>query len=78
MTDQDIIKTLGGVNAVARLLGVRPPSVSNWLKRGIPDSRLREMGAQIEIKSGGAFSRKERWPENYAIYWPELAENQGA
>jgi DNA-binding transcriptional regulator YdaS (Cro superfamily) len=74
MTTAEIIKVLGGVTSVARLLDIKPPSVHAWLRDGIPEARLRELAAQIEIKSFGRFSRRERWPENFQFYWPELAE----
>lgn len=73
MTDVEIIEVLGGVTSVARMLGIKPPSVHSWLQEGIPESRLRELAAQIEIKSEGRFSRRERWPDRYTFYWPELA-----
>lgn len=76
MTDLEIIKLLGGVTAVARMLGIKPPSVHGWLVDGIPEARLRELAAQIEIKSQGRFTRRARWPSNYAFYWPELAVGQ--
>lgn len=74
MTDREIIDLLGGPAAVARMLGIKTPSVSGWLIDGIPEGRLRDLAAQIEIRSGGRFSRRERWPENFAFFWPELAE----
>lgn len=37
--DPEIIDRLGGTSAVARLCRVRPPSVSEWRRRGIPDAR---------------------------------------
>lgn len=73
MTDTEIIDLLGGVTAVARMLDIKPPSVHAWLQDGIPESRLRELAGQIEIRSGGRFSRRERWPDKFAFYWPELA-----
>ena len=78
MTDIEIIETLGGAPSVARMLNIKPPSVYEWLAegKGIPEYRLRELAAQIEIKSEGAFSRKARWPDNYAFYWPELDQPQ--
>ena len=40
MNDVELIKSLGGPTAVARLLGLELPGgsrrVHNWLKRGIP------------------------------------------
>lgn len=74
ITDKEIIQLLGGVTAVARMLEIKPPSVHSWLEAGIPEGRLRDLAAQIEINSGGRFSRRERWPEKFAFYWPELAQ----
>jgi hypothetical protein len=78
MNDFEIINVLGGVPCVARMLDIKPPSVYEWLMegKGIPEYRLRELAGQIEIKSQGRFTRKERWPDKYAFYWPELAESQ--
>jgi DNA-binding transcriptional regulator YdaS (Cro superfamily) len=73
MTAPEIIQLLGGVTSVARMLGIKPPSVHAWLENGIPEDRLRELAGQIEIKSEGRFSRREQWPDRYAFYWPELA-----
>lgn len=39
MTDSEIIDKLGGTAEVARLCQVRPPSVSEWRVRGIPQAR---------------------------------------
>lgn len=73
MTDTEIIHLLGGVTSVARMLEIKPPSVHAWLEDGIPEGRLRELAGQIEIKSAGRFTRRDRWPEKFAFYWPELA-----
>lgn len=73
MNDVEIIKLLGGVTEVARLLGIKPPSVHAWLTAGIPESRLIELAAHVESKSGGKFSRRERWPERCGFIWPDLA-----
>ncbi len=40
MDANQIIDALGGTFAVARLCNVRPPSVSEWRRAGIPDARL--------------------------------------
>ncbi len=76
MTDTEIIATLGGVTAVAHLLGIKPPSVHAWIEDGIPEVRLIQLAGQIESKSAGRFTRRARWPEKYAFYWPELAAAQ--
>lgn len=73
MTDPEIIQLLGGVTAVARLLGIKPPSVHSWISDGIPEPRLIALAGQIELKSGGRFSRRDRWPDRYHLYWPEMA-----
>lgn len=78
MTDPEIIELLGGITAVARMLEIKPPSVHAWLEDGIPEARLRELAGQIEIRAPGRFSRKDRWPDKYAFYWPELAQPQPA
>jgi hypothetical protein len=39
MTDTEIIDALGGTAEVARICNVRPPSVSEWRKNGIPPAR---------------------------------------
>jgi len=76
MTDVEIVELLGGVTAVARMLGIKPPSVHNWLTDGIPEGRLRELAGQIELRSNGRFLRRERWPDKYDFYWPELGKAQ--
>lgn len=73
MNDIEIIQLLGGVTAVAKLLGIKPPSVHAWQTEGIPEGRLIELAGQVEQKSGGRFSRKARWPDRYVAIWPELA-----
>jgi len=73
MTDAEIIKLLGGVTATAVMLDIKPPSVFGWLKTGIPEGRLRDLAGQIELRAEGRFTRKKRWPNKYAFYWPELA-----
>lgn len=73
----EIIKLLGGPTAVARLLGIKPPSVHRWTETGIPDLRLIELGAEIERRSCGRVTRRDLFPERFGLIWPELA-NHGA
>lgn len=40
MTPSEIIDALGGTFRVAELCEVKPPSVSDWKKNGIPRARL--------------------------------------
>lgn len=72
LTPTEIIDLLGGTAEVARMLEISMPSVSDWRKNGIPEPRLIELGAEIERRSGGAFSRAAHWPQKYARIWPEL------
>jgi hypothetical protein len=75
MTDLEIIKLLGGPTAIAKLLGIKPPSVHEWQTTGIPETRLRELAGHLEIVSEGRFQRRERWPDRFAFYWPEMAQS---
>lgn len=40
MTPSEIIDALGGTFRVAELCEVKPPSVSDWRKHGIPRARM--------------------------------------
>jgi predicted transcriptional regulator len=39
MTDREIIKELGGVSSVAKVIGVSQPAISYWVRKGIPELR---------------------------------------
>jgi len=39
MNDSQIIDKLGGTGKVAAILGIKPPSVSEWRVQGIPQPR---------------------------------------
>ena len=39
-TASKIVATLGGITAVARIFGIKPPSVAEWTQFGIPHSRV--------------------------------------
>lgn len=78
MSDSEIIKVLDGPTAVARMLGIKPPSVQGWLETGIPEVRLIQLAAELERRAPDRFSRLRRWPEKYAFYWPELAARAAA
>lgn len=40
MDSNQIIDALGGTNEVAKLCEIKPPSVSEWRRDGIPHARL--------------------------------------
>ncbi len=74
MSASEIIDVLGGTNSVAAMLGIRPPSVSEWKKAGIPEDKLIRLGATIEKATGGACHRRDLRPDDWQIIWPELAQ----
>ncbi|MDX7880478.1 Cro/CI family transcriptional regulator [Acinetobacter nosocomialis] len=68
MNDEQLIKVLGGVTAVARLLGIAPSSVSGW--KAIPlDKKIR---LAVIAEDLGLSTRKELFPDNYQDIWIEL------
>lgn len=76
LTDAEIIALLGGPAALARKLGIKPPSVHGWLKSGIPELRLIELAAEVEQKSEGRFTRQQRFPDRCHLIWPDLANQE--
>lgn len=63
---------VGGQSALAHLLGVSPPTVSQWRSgiRPIPAERC----VAIEQATNGAVTRKDLRPNDWESIWPELAE----
>jgi len=60
MNVTDIIEALGGIAAVARICGVKPPSVCEWRSRGvIPADRC----ADIERASEGRITCESMRPD---------------
>lgn len=76
MTSSEIIDALGGGAAVARLLGIKQPSVHRWLTNGIPDDKLIRLAPILEQR--GITTRKKLFPTDYAAIWPELAPKKKA
>jgi DNA-binding transcriptional regulator YdaS (Cro superfamily) len=68
MNDAQLIEALGGPAAVARLLGIRVPSVSGWKK--IPTERKIRLAVIAEDR--GLSTRKELFPDTYQDIWIEL------
>ncbi|MDC4552789.1 Cro/CI family transcriptional regulator [Acinetobacter pittii] len=68
MNDAQLIDALGGVTAVARLLGIAPSSVSGW--KTIPlDRKIR---LAVIAEDLGLTTRKELFPDSYQDIWIEL------
>ncbi len=70
MTDNQLIEALGGCNAVARMLGIKPSSVSGW--KSIPTDRKIRLAVIAEEK--GIATRKHLFPDCYGEIWIELRE----
>ena len=64
-------QVVGGQLALARLLGVQPPTVNQWCtgKRPVPIARC----VPIEQATGGLVGRRDL-REDWADHWPELAD----
>jgi DNA-binding transcriptional regulator YdaS (Cro superfamily) len=72
MNASELIDTLGGTTAVAKLLNVKPPSVHAWRTGGIPDDKLIRLAPAIERATEGKVSRRDLRPDDWAEIWPEL------
>ena len=68
MNDSQLITALGGVNAVARLLGITPASVSGW--KAIPQERKIRLAVIAEDQ--GMSTRTKIFPDTYQDIWIEL------
>jgi len=68
MNTTEIIDTLGGTYAIARMCGVTPSAVTQWRSNGIPEGKLILVACELEKRSNGKFSRKEipRWDQIWA------------
>ena len=77
MENQSIKKAclaVGGLTKLAALLGVRPPTVSQWQSgiRPVPVERC----ADIERVTAGLVTRKDLRPDDWQKIWPELAQKE--
>lgn len=70
MNDTQLINSLGGVNAVARLLDIKGGSVSGWKK--IPYGR--KVRLAVIAEDMGICTRKDIFPDTYQDIWIELRE----
>jgi len=57
--------TVGGVSQLAKILGIKPPSVAQWRKNGVPVQRV------LEIERITGISRRELRPKDWHLIWPE-------
>lgn len=63
---------VGGLSALAELVGVSPPTVHEWKtgKRPVPVLRC----VSISIATGGVVTLKELRPDDWQKIWPEPAQ----
>jgi len=78
MSPSEQIDLLGGTTAVARLAGVKPPSVSDWRHNGVPDDKLILLAVEIERRSNHRVRRWDLFPATWHRIWPELVGAPGA
>lgn len=71
---ESAIQIVGGLTALARLLGVAPPTVHEWKtgKRPVPVERC----VAIERATESAVTRQDLRPDDWQDIWPELAVTQ--
>jgi hypothetical protein len=67
-----MIRLLGGCTRVSKLVNVSVPAVSMWQNGDIPYDKLVILAATLEKESHGLMTRKNLFPKNYKLIWPEL------
>jgi DNA-binding transcriptional regulator YdaS (Cro superfamily) len=73
MTDSQLIDMLGRPAKVAKLCGVTVQAVCQWRNNNaIPAAPLMLIAATIERESHGLVTRKDLFPQTWALIWPEL------
>lgn len=67
---QKTIEAIGGLTALANLLDVKPPTVSQWKSgdRPVPIQFCKK----IEIATNGKVTCKDLRPNDWESIWPEL------
>lgn len=76
-TPSELIDLLGGTVEVARMLGIRAPSVTGWRTAGIPEARLIKIAVRLH-QQGAAWNRFSLFPNDWHQIWPELVGSDGA
>jgi hypothetical protein len=67
-----MIRLLGGCTRVSKIVNVSVPAVSMWQNGDIPYDKLVILAATLEKESHGLITRKNLFPKNYRLIWPEL------
>jgi hypothetical protein len=72
ITSTAMIRLLGGCTRVSKIVNVSVPAVSMWQNGDIPYDKLVILAATLEKESHGLVTRKNLFPKNYKLIWPEL------
>ena len=72
ITSTAMIRLLGGCTRVSKIVNVSVPAVSMWQNGDIPYDKLVILAATLEKESHGLITRKNLFPTNYRLIWPEL------
>jgi DNA-binding transcriptional regulator YdaS (Cro superfamily) len=78
LTESAMIDCLGGTAKVSRMCKCDPATVSTWRIRGIPHGPLLFLAARIEKESHGLVTRKDLFPNNFWLIWPEMLEKSNS
>lgn len=71
MQATELIEAMGGNSACARICGVRPPSVSEWIANNkIPKSP--HILLSVAAEAAGIAKRQDLRPNDYWLIWPDL------
>jgi len=73
---EQAIEVTGSQAALASSLGVKQPTISEWLRGGRPIPPVRSV--QIERATGGHVMRWHLRPDDWRDIWPELADRPDA
>jgi DNA-binding transcriptional regulator YdaS (Cro superfamily) len=65
---------VGGLAPLAARLDVTVQVVSNWRTRGVPPDKC----LAVERATDGKVTRRELRPDDWQLYWPELADKAAA
>lgn len=72
ITSTAMIRLLGGPTRVSKMVNVSVPAVSMWQNGDIPIDKMVILAATLEKESHGLITRKNLFPNNWKLIWPEL------
>jgi len=80
MKASEVIDLFGGVARIARMLRIKPPSVSGWRNSEVvPKDKLIMLAPQIEVLTKNwvkPVTRKTLFPDDWTTIWPELSRSE--